>query len=703
MKKIFLFSLLLLCQIAVMRSQTPGYIIGMTNNSYTGYATMFSYDPLTGRDSLLFYFSPPTGNQPYGACIQALNGKIYGLTNVDHTYGTLFCYDFESGKVSDCISFTGANGATPFGSLIQGRDSLLYGVTEQGGAFGNGVLFSYNTVTGKDSTRLSFNGSSGASPNGTLLQATDSLIYGMTYSGGTYNYGVLFSFNPKTNAQTVLVNFNDTNGAHPIYGALIQDTNGLLYGTTTLGGTSNYGVLFSYNIKTGKDSVLYNFGYSYGGQQYGNMISDTNGFFYGMTNTGGLHGYGTLFRYEPANGKDTDLFNFSTPSGISPQGNLYIGSNGLLYGMTHEGGTYAEGTFLSYNLNTNKDSVLLNFNDTIGAYPFGSPSEIMSTIVSGKDSLKCYGDSGGWVKINVRGDKPPVSYHWSDGSTSDSIGNLKAGTYSFTVKDSRGITISDSVHIYQPGKITPAPSVSNDCYGDSSGIARAFVSGGTSPFHYLWGDGATIDSIMGLKPGTYSCTVTDYHGCTTTVTCNITQAQPLKIDSIISIPPTWPTYNNGAAKVYVSGGIPAGDSSYVYFQYYYSWSPGSDSITLVDSLTIQGLTSGTIYINVTNACGLVQDSISVPMGIQDIHTLTDAVKVYPVPSEGIITVEMAGTGYERITITDVYGRKISEKTIDPEQFSPIMNIDLSGQPDGIYLLQIVTGKEIETRKIIINK
>ncbi len=703
MRKLLLLPVFaLLCSFSVY-SQAPGLIYGITNVSYTGGGTLFYYDPLTGKNKLLLNFNPSAGSQPYGSLVQALNGNLYALTSVNPSLGTLFYYNPATGKDSASVSFTGPNGSTPYGSLIQAHDSLLYGLTSQGGASGTGVLFSFNTYTGKDSTRFSFSGAMGASPTGTLLQVSDSLFYGMTYGGGTNNYGVLFKFDPRTNIETVLVNFNNTNGAHPIFGSLVQDTNGLLYGLANAGGTWNGGVLFSYNIATGKDSVCYNFSSVSGDNPYGSLIHDSKGLLYGMTSAGGPLGNGDIFLFNPVSGKDSILFNFSAASGNAPEGDLLLGSGGILYGMTKNGGTYNLGTLFSFNLNTGKDSVLINFNDTVGANPYGSPVQIMSMSMQGNDSLKCFGDSTGWAKIAARGATPPLSYNWSNGATSDSIGNLKAGAYRCTVKDSRGITLTDTVHIYQPGQITPAPSVSNLCFGDSDGVARAFVNGGTKPFKYLWGNGATTDSITGLKTGSYTCTVTDANGCATILICTITQAPPLKIDSVVYTPATWPAYNNGVAKVYVSGGIPNGDSAYQYFNYYYSWSPGSDSTTASDSLVIHGLSPGVTYINVSNACGLVQDSIMLPMGLNSVAEGGKYVKIYPVPSSGMVTVAIHGTGFQRLTIYDELGRNMYQSALNDEQVAQEQFIDLSSRPNGIYIVQLVNKNGTETHKIIIDK
>ena len=80
-------------------------------------------------------------------------------------------------------------------------------------------------------------------------QAMESL-YGMTLNGGSgrggTGLGVIFSFDPSTSTYTKLKDFDNTNGANP-YGSLIQANDGKLYGMTSEGGSSNYGVIFSFD------------------------------------------------------------------------------------------------------------------------------------------------------------------------------------------------------------------------------------------------------------------------------------------------------------------------------------------------------------------------------------------------------------------------------------------------------------------------
>lgn len=116
----------------------------------------------------------------------------------------------------------------------------------------------------------------------------------------------------------------------------------------------------------------------------------------------------------------------------------------------------------------------------------------------------------GIANITVSGGQAPYSYLWNNGDTTSDI-QVPSGTYSVTVTDSASITASHTVVV--PSNSIVATAVITDSTA-TNGSINLSISGGTSPYTYVWSNGATTKDISGLSPGAYSVTITDNKGCT---------------------------------------------------------------------------------------------------------------------------------------------------------------------------------------------
>src|ERR1017187_1910648 len=128
-------------------------------------------------------------------------------------------------------------------SWCRAQNPILWGLTASGGsASGFGTIFKYNSATGKETVVHDFgnNNTSGGGPQGSLIKGSDGLLYEMCEGGGHLGMGTLNSYNIATGKGTLLFDFGiDTarEGSNPT-GSLIQASNGLLYGVTNSGGSS---------------------------------------------------------------------------------------------------------------------------------------------------------------------------------------------------------------------------------------------------------------------------------------------------------------------------------------------------------------------------------------------------------------------------------------------------------------------------------
>ena len=130
-----------------------------------------------------------------------------------------------------------------------------------------------------------------------LVAGRDGYWYGTTYSGGANGAGSVFRVDPSTFALTTLHDFTASGGQNPVPGALMQGSDGNLYGTTQLGG--GYGTVFKLNPTTLAFTTLHVFsGINDGRMPLGGVTEGADGYLYGTTVLGG-QGYGTVFRVHP--------------------------------------------------------------------------------------------------------------------------------------------------------------------------------------------------------------------------------------------------------------------------------------------------------------------------------------------------------------------------------------------------------------------
>jgi uncharacterized repeat protein (TIGR03803 family) len=190
-------------------------------------------------------------------------------------------------------------------------------------------------------------GSDGGVPyNGFIMKGK--MFYGTASVGGSSNNGVIFKMNAK-GGETVLHNFaGGTDGANP-EGELIQDKSGHFYGTTTAGGAAGAGTVFKLTGK--KETVLYSFaGGTDGAVPVAGLTMDASGNLYGTTSAGGANGNGTVFELTAPKKKtgqwtETVLYSFGTGTdGSVPIGDVSFDAAGNLYGTNSAGGSYGYGT-----------------------------------------------------------------------------------------------------------------------------------------------------------------------------------------------------------------------------------------------------------------------------------------------------------------------------------------------------------------------
>ncbi len=259
---------------------------------------------------------------------------------------------------SFCTQANCPDGESPNGWLVQGYDGNLYGTAASGGASGKGTVFKI-TTGGVLTTLHSFNDTDGAEPSALLL-ASDGNFYGTTVSGGancsrgSANCGTVFKITPAGQLTTLHV-FCTQSGCPDGYfpsAALVQGTDGDLYGSTQDGGASGQcgtlgcGTIFKITT-AGALTTLYTFCPQHncsliapdGAHPGAALVQGADGSFYGTTGAGGItgnncfFGCGTVFRITRS-GVLNRLYAFTAGSDGSNPGQMIQARDGNFYGVT---------------------------------------------------------------------------------------------------------------------------------------------------------------------------------------------------------------------------------------------------------------------------------------------------------------------------------------------------------------------------------
>ncbi|WP_160164094.1 T9SS type A sorting domain-containing protein [Nafulsella turpanensis] len=381
---------------------------------------------------------------------------------------------------------------------------------------------------------------------------------------------------------------------------------------------------------------------------------------------------------------------------------------------------------------------------------------------------KCAGSSNGAAQLEVSGGQTPFSFVWSNGATTEDLQNIAAGTYSVTVTDAKGETLSLETTLSSPEVLSLQSDVTSiSCNG--SGSVTVSPAGGTAPYSYLWSNGSTAATLEATTAGTYSLTLTDANGCTLTGSYTITQeslqlsiaggqnCQSSELTASVTggtAPYTyeWSTGETTAAISYTSGGTyeltvtdasgcsssqsvtvadPSNAISLSYSttdllcygdsnagidlsvsggsgEYTYEWSNGQTTEDLTN------LGAGTYQVTVTDAGGCTSTaSITItaprPIYIRPIETTNiscngDAGQITVSASYGTApytyewsngsteaTATFTSTGYYTVTVTDANGCSAERRFYMRENSVPAVSISSTGCGDNYTLSASATG------------
>ena len=335
-----------------------GALYGTTEYGGTcDWGTVFKVAKAGTNYTVLRHFTGSGGDgaRPYAGLMRADNGMLYGTTGHggSNDVGTVFriAQDGRDYAVLRSFPTNAVDGRNPRAGLLQASDGLIYGTTYAGGSSNLGTVFRLGADGAGYTVLRSFTGTTtnGGKPLAALIEGMDGALYGTTFVGGSSNRGTVFKLNKDGTGFSLLRSFTGTNGdgRHPCASLLLASDN-RLYGSTRLGGSSNWGTIFGLAQDGGGYGVIGTFTNAVGGRHpQALLVEGSDGALYGTTHLGGESNLGTIFKLaRDGSGGVSELNSFSgvDANGANPEAGLLRGNDGLLYGTTYRGGANNYGT-----------------------------------------------------------------------------------------------------------------------------------------------------------------------------------------------------------------------------------------------------------------------------------------------------------------------------------------------------------------------
>ena len=574
------------------------------------------------------------GTAPYtyawsnGSSSQDLSGLSSGTFTVTVTDAN-GCTSVQSGSVSQPAAalsgtasvtqqvncFAGNNGAiglvvnggtAPYaflwsnGSTSQNINNLSSGTYSVTVTDANGCITNNSATITQPIAALS--GSTNVSSQVSCFAGSNGSI-NLTVNGGTSPYSYSWSNGASTqnitglSAGTYTVTVTDGNGCTTSASSQITQPAASL--TSSLNASQNVSCFggnngsIDVNVSGGTIPYSYNWNSGQSTQDLSNLSAGS--YTVTITDANGCTGTQTATISQP-------VAALSTNANTSSQVNCFGGNNGQVL-LTVIGGSapytyiWSNGQFTQDITNLSAGTFTVTVTDANGCTSVSTatvtqPTASLSGSTTTTANISCFSGNNGAIDLTVVGGTSPYTFNWSTGAVSEDLNGLSAGSYSVTITDANGCTAVSSGTISQPvGALSTNINIAQNipCFGGGSGAVDLTVSGGTTPYIYIWSNGQTIEDISGLAAGVYTVTITDANGCNTSASATITQPSAALASSVSSNQPVLCFGgNNGSLDVTVSGGT---------FPYTFVWSNGQTTQNILN------LTSGNYTVTVTDANG----------------------------------------------------------------------------------------------------
>lgn len=314
------------------------------------------------------------------------------------------------------------------------------------------------------------------------------------------------------------------------------------------------------------------------------------------------------------------------------------------------------------------------------------------TACSDSCAVNCYGDSSAIISVLANGGAPPYTYQWSPiVSTNDTLFGVPAGIYTVTVTDLLFNSIVDTIVVTQPDSISVTFAGTNSTCGNSNdGAIMTTVTGGCTPYSYLWNTGATTSSLTGISSGTYSVTVTDAN------MCNKVGSYFLNSNSFADF--IYSPFGSASTLSFMNGSN---------FGHVWSWDFGDGGTSSLENPIHSYVTAGAymVCLTVTDTTNGCSDSTCHPVDIligMDGRNTLPGLSIYPNPADDEFRLKVQVPLLDRIQmqICDLPGRCHHAQSFFGLRGEVL--IDVRALPPGLYLVEITTASgACKTFKLIV--
>lgn len=368
-------------------------------------------------------------------------------------------------------------------------------------------------------------------------------------------------------------------------------------------------------------------------------------------------------------------------------------NEGAIY-VTTTGGTapytfaWSDGSTSEDNLNLSEGYFTLTVTDDVGCTTTIAESVVNTAGTLSIDNAlvlnEICGNGLGSIDITTAGGTGPLTFDWSEGSTTEDLTGLSAGLFELIITDADGCMVSNSYSVENDaGDLTVTSIITAEICSSGTGSIDLTITGGTAPYTFEWSTGATTEDLTDLNAGTYSCTITDASGCIISTGDIIINNNPGSLAaSATSIDETCGA-SDGSIDITVSGGTAP---------YTYSWSSGeiTEDVTALSAgdytYTISDASgcevTNTITIN-NNAGSLVIDDVVIVnencddnSGSIDITVSGGTAPLTYSWTSGETTEDISSLneGIYNLTITDASGCSISSGDLSVDNIPGTMTI-----------------------------